>query len=348
MKPTVRILLGVLLAALGAAPAPAASVLCARPYISGFYYLHERGLTILGKGTTADPQKMSVFVAVGNYDGKRGLYVQSNYKPGRFQFPLKVAVNDDVDLNTALAWILGRPKTFGFDARGVTFFVDPAFYQDPTYSKYRGQMTGRVVNLPVEDPAQMTLTEVFGHYMDLGVEAQYRKDFAAALQAYQQAIAMEPNDAYCAYQLGFCLYKLGRSQEALEEFNRTLQMGFEYFLAYVDRGRVYWKLNRLGDAMADFNKAVELGPQEEDGYFNRGCLYRDLEENEKALADFNKAIQAKPTDPDAVFQRGYIYERMGKYAQAVADYQKVLGMNPDYPKAGDFLKRAQGRLAGAQ
>lgn len=141
------VILGLIL--LGSAgPSRAEWVRCARYFISGFLDEHDKGVSLLGNDTTPDPQKMSVYIAPVSYQYKRALYVQSNYKTPQDTYPIKIAVNDDVDLRTVLSWIPFAGRQTPFDSRGVTFYVEPAFFSDPVYGKYKDQADGKVVVLP--------------------------------------------------------------------------------------------------------------------------------------------------------------------------------------------------------
>src|SRR5690242_8935003 len=95
----------------------AASMRCPRFYIEGLEIEHAKGLAILGPATVTDPQKMSVYVTLGRYSGKKALFVQSNYKEHPDEFPIKIAVSDDVDLNRVLSWIPVRGKNVKVEAK---------------------------------------------------------------------------------------------------------------------------------------------------------------------------------------------------------------------------------------
>ncbi|HEY5038561.1 MAG TPA: hypothetical protein VIJ93_05760 [bacterium] len=149
-----QFILGLFLAGV-AGPLWAEEMKCARIYITGLQAEHEKGLLILGKGTVAEPEKMSVYITIGRYHGKRALYVQSNFKPPQYQFPIKIAVNDDVDLKTVLFWIAADGKPIHFNSRQVIFYVEPLFLKDPVYGKYKSQMDGKVLILKEGQPGNL-------------------------------------------------------------------------------------------------------------------------------------------------------------------------------------------------
>jgi hypothetical protein len=130
-----------------ARPASAEWMRCARDYITGLLTEHYKGLSILGNETTPVLETMSVYITIGNYHGKRALYVQSNFQPPQYDRPIKIAVNDAVDLKTALYWIPYAGRSTPFDTRQVTFYVEPSFFKDPVFGKYKNQIDGKLIVL---------------------------------------------------------------------------------------------------------------------------------------------------------------------------------------------------------
>lgn len=345
MKLSIRVfLVGLTLAATPFASSRAETVVCSRSFISGLWTEHERGVSILGKATTSDPDTMSVYITVVSYEGKSMLYAQSNYKPDKGLYPLKVAVDDYVDVNTVLTWIAGYKPPPAFDAHGITFYVDPSFYRDPVYGKYSSQLTGKVVNLTGVHPTPGTGPEAYMFYLDEGDLDKKRKDYAGAASCYRKAVALKPDSAECYRRMGSYLYQQGQWEGSIPEFDRAIQLDSLDFAAYIDRGWAHWKLNRLDLAIADFNSVVQAVPNAEDGYYNRGFLYRRLGQYDKALLDFDRSVQINPTDPDALVQRGYVHDLLGQYAQAIADYRNAVKLNPKDSQAQKALKRAEARV----
>src|SRR5206468_266182 len=78
-------------------------------------------------------------------------------------------------------------------------------------------------------------------------------------------------------------------------------------IAYVSRGIALYKDSKYNDALNDFNKAVELRPDYPLAFFNRGALFANLKRNDEALLDFDKCIELKPDYVQAYNNRGVVY-----------------------------------------
>jgi tetratricopeptide (TPR) repeat protein len=61
--------------------------------------------------------------------------------------------------------------------------------------------------------------------------------------------------------------------------------------AYISRGDVYMQMGRYPDALQDYNKAVELDSVSMDAHYSRGYLKIKLKDYSGALRDLNRAME---------------------------------------------------------
>ena len=82
------------------------------------------------------------------------------------------------------------------------------------------------------------------------------------------------------------------------EIYRTIEFGEQGRLQnpvdYLRRGHSYMKIKKYNEAMNDYNKAIELAPQSASLYFARGYCYAKLKQCNEAMRDLNKAIELDP------------------------------------------------------
>jgi tetratricopeptide (TPR) repeat protein len=96
---------------------------------------------------------------------------------------------------------------------------------------------------------------------------------------------------------------------------------------------------RTDQALADFNRAIQLDPQQAGGYVGRGNTFNILGRYEEAVADYNTAIGIDPTQAEAYANRAIAYDRLKEYEKAIADYEKCLALNPKIDNPPGFIKR---------
>jgi len=76
------------------------------------------------------------------------------------------------------------------------------------------------------------------------------------------------------------------------------------------------------EALEDFNKAVELDPYSADIYNYRGMTKYFLEDYQGALADFNKTIELQPDYAEAYNLRGVVKGELNDNKGACEDWEK--------------------------
>src|SRR5689334_3357812 len=92
------------------------------------------------------------------------------------------------------------------------------------------------------------------------------------------------------------------------------------------------KAGKDQEALDDFNKAVELAPHEAVHYRNRAALYARLKDWNKAVEDYTKTLSLRK-DPGVQFNRGYAYLQLNRLDDALRDLDAVLREQPGNERA---------------
>ena len=140
-------------------------------------------------------------------------------------------------------------------------------------------------------------------------------DYDRAIQDYDQAIRLDPND-----------------------------------IVYDARGDAYKKKRDYDHAIQDFSEAIHLNPNDERAYYDRGEAYISKDDYELAIQDCNEAIRLNSNDAKAYNNRGVAYHRKGDYGRAIQDYNQAIRLNSNltngYGNRGDAYF-AQSNLTAA-
>ena len=128
----------------------------------------------------------------------------------------------------------------------------------------------------------------------------------------------------------------GERVEALEYFNKALEIDPDYWIVYRDRSQIYLEMAKYDDAISDLTKAIELNPSSSTSYYYRGNVYFELEKYEEAIEDYGKAISIDPEDGSYYYNRGKAYEKKGDIEKEREDYYKGCDLGNSF--ACDRLK----------
>jgi tetratricopeptide (TPR) repeat protein len=158
-----------------------------------------------------------------------------------------------------------------------------------------------------------------------------------AVEEYGRAIAINPGDPNAYIGRGDALAALGRDESALADYHEAVRLGPGYSRAYLSRGELLAERGQEDAALADFDRALQVEPGFARGYRLRGGLLSRRGQNDRALADLDEAIRLNPDDPGGYKDRGGVLVRMGQHRRAIDDLDRALELDPNLATA--YLNR---------
>ena len=147
-------------------------------------------------------------------------------------------------------------------------------------------------------------------------------------------------------EYGDNFYKKGKGREALNYYNKAIELDPYLDDAYVARSVVYYVSSRTWGqkdfairAVDDINRALTINPKSARAYNWRG-LMKSSKDPVAAIADFNKAISLNPKYLDAYESRANVYYMILKeFDKAIADYTYIINspnIRENYMQHYDF------------
>ena len=122
-----------------------------------------------------------------------------------------------------------------------------------------------------------------------------------AVTLYTEALEEKslPNDrrATILNDRGVAYSRRLQYKEAIDDFNRAIQLYPEYPAVYNNRGNVLLGLGAVREAIKDFDRALLLAPGYAAAYSNRAGAYMKLGQIDQAITGYTKAIQLTPSSP---------------------------------------------------
>jgi tetratricopeptide (TPR) repeat protein len=155
-----------------------------------------------------------------------------------------------------------------------------------------------------------------------------------ALDAFNKAIDLNPNFADAYYARGSIYKSDGDYNQAIKNFDKVIEINPKDADVYIDRAGAYVKLGNYSQAINDYDKSIKLNPDYLDYYYyyNMADVYRELGNYKQAIKYFDKAIEQRKTKGEEncnlYIGRGITYKLLGNYKQAINDYNKAIIINP--------------------
>jgi tetratricopeptide (TPR) repeat protein len=105
------------------------------------------------------------------------------------------------------------------------------------------------------------------------------------------------------------------------------------YLAHFKLGSLFYHRNILDEAILNYQRSIELNGDFVSAYVQLGKCYIKLEEYDKAVEAFRKGLEKKADFPDMLNGLGVALTFAGKYEKATQILQHTLSIKPDFDEA---------------
>ena len=116
----------------------------------------------------------------------------------------------------------------------------------------------------------------------------------------------------------------GQLSSALESYNQAIELAPDDITVLVNRGLVRDELGDYDGAIADYSSAIRLDPTLTEAYYNRANTYHNQEQYALAIEDYSEAIAQSPDFAYAYVNRAINHELSGDVEQAIKDLEQAI------------------------
>jgi tetratricopeptide (TPR) repeat protein len=226
-----------------------------------------------------------------------------------------------------------------------------------TYEALRSQIAQSAPKIEVDNnPSTDKPTERLSNpkspsdFVAKGVVERAQGDESQAIDAYTQAINLDPNHADAYYQRGNTRYDQGNKEGALEDYTQAINLDPEYANAYYQRGVIRYEQSDKQGALADFEQYISRSPNDIQAHYNRGVIRRDLRDYQGTFADFDQVVRLGPDDARAYYNRGVARSLLRDRQGTLADFDQALRLDPRWTTVYNnraIVRRRMGDREGA-
>jgi tetratricopeptide (TPR) repeat protein len=170
---------------------------------------------------------------------------------------------------------------------------------------------------------------------DLG-EAHYfkawnlylKKQYQQAIAEYDKTIQLRANLANAHNDRGIAYQALGNLDAAFRDYNEAVRTDPSYALGYENRAYIHLRRNQLDAAITDATTSIRLNSKRERAYWIRAGAYEEKEQWTEVISDCTTAIGLNPKYSGCFDRRGWAYYKLDKNDLALADFNESLRLEP--------------------
>jgi Tfp pilus assembly protein PilF len=175
----------------------------------------------------------------------------------------------------------------------------------------------------------------------LGVWMSSQRLPDVALLCFSEAHRIDPDNGIVLYNLGNCLAKSGRTDEAIDYYRRAVQIGPVTADLLSNLGSALASKQQYAEAITNFEMALEIKPDSVGAHNNLATLMFKEHRFAESAEQFQAALRFFPDsyEPHDMAVKAQIYcnlgdalAQQGKTSEAVQSYQQALQHQPDSAK----------------
>jgi len=226
-------------------------------------------------------------------------------------------------------------------------------------------------------PAQDELEDIYSRVIDSLSPEYFRQGiinlakvliwankYAEALNVLGSRWELLSEEGEARYLAGTALLELGAAEEALEHFQKALELAPDHLMVLLKIAPLYSRLGEVDSSMAVYQRGLKhypdntllladyalllshsgrtdealdllqrvrsLDPEAPGLDSNFGNVYARAGRNTKAIEAFRKAIEAAPGDPEAYYNLGNLYAGLQRPQEAEKYFLETIKRNPQH------------------
>lgn len=162
--------------------------------------------------------------------------------------------------------------------------------------------------------------------LQAGLQALQNDRLDEALKDFTAAEREQPSDARIRNFRGIVLVRMGRANEAADEYREATRLDPSLEDAYKNLGFLEWTEHHLESARAKLQEAVDLAPDDSFAHYYLGRVQLDAGLYERAFQELDRSGIAWPTDPQFLIKaaNGYLMlQRQEKAREVMAHLSSI-------------------------
>lgn len=161
-----------------------------------------------------------------------------------------------------------------------------------------------------------------------------------------ERLGVNPNHCRALNYQGYQLMTLGRLEEAVDCFKKSIVVNSDFAESHANLGLALQRMGNAPGAFEQFQKAVALKPDHAVALNNLGVLLADRGDLMGAATRLREAVRHDPEYMEAHYNLADVLADLGNFSEARKHLEEALRIKPDSREATAALKRIKSVMGG--
>ncbi len=163
-----------------------------------------------------------------------------------------------------------------------------------------------------------------------GIEEFQGQKFNEALNSFEMAIKISPNDTMAILNAATSADRAGNKEKATSFYKELIKMQYKDPKIYAILAEIYKSDKDTAKALETIQAGRKLYPKDQILVVNELNIYLSQGKNKLAQDQFTTAIANDPTNPTLQYNYGLVCEKIGDAEKAESAYKKAIELKPDF------------------
>ena len=151
-----------------------------------------------------------------------------------------------------------------------------------------------------------------------------------AIKNYKKAVAINPRYAKAHYNLAGAFHELEEFDASIKSYKDALSIEADYAEANNNLGNVYKEVNQLDAAIESFKKAITLKPDYVEAHYSLGSCFQELGKLEDTAQCYERVLELRPNFKGMHNNLGNVLRELGRFEMAVLSYKNAISIDSDF------------------
>ena len=175
--------------------------------------------------------------------------------------------------------------------------------------------------------------ELWTRYYNMAVKGMNAQRFDFAMEQFDLAITINPNEADAYEGLAITHLNMGNSEAGIEMYQKAIELNPKKAQSFFNLGGALMNVERFEEALEMFKRGHEIDPEEINILQQMAIAQYRLGDKESAAESAEKALAIAGDDPKILNIAATIYLQSENYEKSAEVLEKVIEIQPDNVEA---------------